>query len=62
MDRAREGAPRSPIRGDELASEIGIDQGPELGMLIEEIEAAVFASDVNTRDDAIALARTIHES
>ena len=31
-------------------------------MLIEEIEAAVFASEVNTRDDAIALARTIHES
>ncbi len=62
LEWRREGPPRSPIRGDELASEVGIDQGPELGMLIEEIEAAVFAGEVNTRDDAIALARTIHES
>jgi poly(A) polymerase len=62
LEWRREGPPRSPIRGDELASEVGIEQGPELGMLIEEIEAAVFASEVNSRDDAIALARTIHES
>jgi poly(A) polymerase len=62
LEWRREGPPRSPIRGDELASELGIERGPDLGMLIEEIEAAVFARDVNTRDDAIALARTIHDS
>ena len=62
LEWRREGPPRSPIRGDELASELGIEQGPDLGMLIEEIEAAVFARDVNTRDDAIALARTIRDS
>lgn len=55
----RDGPPQSPIRGDELASELGIERGPELGMLIEEVEAAVFAGDVSTRDDAVALARAL---
>lgn len=55
----RDGPPQSPIRGDELATELGIERGPELGMLIEEIEAAVFAREVATRDDAVALAREL---
>jgi poly(A) polymerase len=55
----RDGPPQSPIRGDELASELGIERGPELGMLIEEIEAARFAGEVSTRDDAVALARAL---
>jgi poly(A) polymerase len=53
----RDGPPRSPIRGDELASELGIKPGPELGRLIGEIEAAVFAGEVSTPEDAIAFAR-----
>ena len=44
----RSGPPRSPIRGDELASELGIEPGPELGRLLGEIEAAVFAGEVST--------------
>jgi poly(A) polymerase len=55
----REGRPRSPIRGDELASEVGIERGAELGRLLEEIEAAVFVGEVSTRDDAIAFARAL---
>ena len=43
----RSGPPRSPIRGDELASELGIEPGPELGRLLGEIEAAVFAGEVS---------------
>ena len=58
----RDGPPRAPIPGDQLASELGMDPGPELGLRIEEIEAAVFAHEVNSREDAIALARTIRES
>jgi poly(A) polymerase len=53
----RSGPPRSPIRGDELAAELGIEPGPELGRILREIEAAVFAGEVATRDDAIELAR-----
>ena len=55
----RDGPPRSPIRGDDLASVLGIDPGPELGRLLGEIEAAVFAGEVSGRDDAIALARKL---
>jgi poly(A) polymerase len=53
------GPPRSPVRGDELASELGIEPGPELGRLLGEIEAAVFGGDVSTRQDAVDLARRI---
>jgi poly(A) polymerase len=57
----RDGPPQSPIRGNELAAELDIDPGPRLGMLIEEIEAAVFEGEVSSRDDAIALARVLIE-
>ncbi len=49
----RDGPPRAPIAGDELAQTLGIDPGPELGRLIGEIEAAVFTGEVRTADDAI---------
>jgi poly(A) polymerase len=53
----RSGAPRAPIRGDELASELGLEPGPQLGTLLGEIEAAVFAGEVSSRDEAIEFAR-----
>ena len=56
-----EGAPASPIPGDELAAELGIERGPELGRLLGEIEAARFAGEVESRDDAVALARRLAE-
>ena len=52
----RDGRPRPPIAGDDLAGEIGIEPGPELGRLLDEISAAVFAGEVRTRDDAVKLA------
>jgi poly(A) polymerase len=58
----RDGPPRAPIRGDELAAEVGIEPGPELGRLIGEIEAAVFAGEVADRDGAIELGRRLTRS
>jgi poly(A) polymerase len=55
----RSGPPAPPIRGDELATELGIEPGPELGRILGEIEAARFAGEVASRDDAIALARRL---
>jgi poly(A) polymerase len=55
----RAGRPRAPIRGDELADALGIAPGPELGRLLAAIEEAVFAGEVTTSDDAIALARSL---
>jgi poly(A) polymerase len=53
----RDGPPRSPIRGDDLARELGIEPGPELGRLLGEVEAGVFAGEVSSRDEAVELAR-----
>lgn len=55
----RHGRPRAPIRGDELAAALGIEPGPELGRLLAEIEAGVFTGEVETPEDAIALARSV---
>jgi len=55
----RDGAPAPLIRGDELAGELGVEPGPQLGRALGEIEAAQFAGEVSSRDDALALARRV---
>jgi putative nucleotidyltransferase with HDIG domain len=55
----RSGPPAPPIRGDELAAELGIEPGPRLGRILGEIEAARFAGEVSSRDEAVALARRL---
>jgi poly(A) polymerase len=53
------GPPRVPIRGDELAAELGVTAGPELGRLLAELSEAVYAGEVETRAQAIELARRL---
>lgn len=57
LDWHRDGPPRPPVRGDELARELGIPEGPELGRLLEELRAAVFAGEVRDRAGAVERAR-----
>jgi len=55
-----EGGPPAPLlRGDELARELGIRPGPELGRLLAELSEAQFAGDVRDRQEAIAAARSL---
>lgn len=49
--------PAPLIRGDELASALEIRPGPRLGELLAELEAAQYAGEVATRDEAVAHAR-----
>jgi poly(A) polymerase len=58
----RDGAPKPPLRGDELARELRIERGPELGRLLEAVREAVFAGDVQDRDQAVAYARALVEN
>jgi hypothetical protein len=53
----REGPPRPPIAGDELAAALRIEPGPELGRLLAEVEKATFAGEVGSADEAIECAR-----
>jgi poly(A) polymerase len=59
LDWREHGPPRVPVRGDELAAELGIEPGPELGRLLGELEQAVYAGEAGTREQAIALARRL---
>jgi poly(A) polymerase len=55
----REGPPRPPLTGDELAAELGIAPGPEMGRLLEELRAAAFAGEISDRAQALELARQL---
>ena len=57
LDWRRDGPPPPLLRGDELAAELGIAEGPELGELLAELEAAQYAGEVGSREEAVAWAR-----
>lgn len=54
-----EGAPRPLVRGDVLAHELGIEPGPRLGRLLEELCEAQYAGDVDSGEQALAYARRL---
>jgi len=59
----RAGGPPAPLlRGDELAAELGIEPGPELGELLGRIEQASFTGEVDSRAGALAFARRVREN
>ena len=49
------------VRGDELAAELALADGRELGRLLAEIDEAHFAGEIATRQEAVALAATLLE-
>ncbi|MDX6635699.1 MAG: poly(A) polymerase [Solirubrobacterales bacterium] len=53
LDWRREGPPAPLLRGDEIAAELGIEPGPELGSAIAELEAAQYAGEVTDRTGAL---------
>ena len=58
----RESGPPAPLlRGDELATEMRIAPGPDLGHHLAELQAAQYAGEVRTRDEARAWARAAAE-
>jgi putative nucleotidyltransferase with HDIG domain len=59
LDWRREGPPRPLLGGDELADELGPAPGPELGELLAELEAAQYAGEVTTREEAVERARSV---
>ena len=57
-----DGPPPAPVRGDELASALGVAPGPEIGRLLGELEEAVYAGEVSDRAGALKLARRVRQN
>jgi len=55
----RDGSPRPPVSGDELADELGLSPGPEMGRLLEELRAEAFAGEITNRSEALERARQL---
>jgi putative nucleotidyltransferase with HDIG domain len=51
--------PTPPLNGDQLAAEIGLRPGPEMGEILERLREASFSGEVGDRDEAIELAREL---
>jgi poly(A) polymerase len=49
------------VSGDELGNVVGVGPGPELGRLLAAIREAQAAGEVMTREQAIALAKRLHD-
>ena len=55
----RDGSPRPPVSGDELADELGLSPGPEMGRLLEELRAEAFTGEITGRTQALERARQL---
>jgi putative nucleotidyltransferase with HDIG domain len=62
LDWRRTGPPKLPLRGDELAREAGIEPGPDLGRLLAELQEAMYAGEIATSEEAVALARRLRQN
>jgi poly(A) polymerase len=62
LDWHEHGAPPPLIRGDELASELGLDPGPELGRLLAELAEAQYAGEISSKEEALRHARDVARS
>jgi len=52
-------APPPLVTGDDLMAELGLAPGPEIGRLLEAVREAQAAGEVQTREEALALARRL---
>jgi poly(A) polymerase len=49
------------VRGDALAAALALDDGPQLGRLLAEIDEARFAGEIATPEEAVTLAARLLE-
>jgi poly(A) polymerase len=62
LDWRELGRPAPLLRGDELARELGIAPGPEIGRLLAELEQAAYAGEVTTPEEALGFARHLRQN
>ena len=47
------------MRGDELARALGIRPGPNIGLVLDELEEASFVGEIGDREEAFERAREL---
>lgn len=57
LDRHRDGPPRSPLNGTDVMEDLGVPPGPLVSDVLDELQAAAFAEEINGRDEALRHAR-----
>ncbi len=57
LDWRAAGPPQPLLRGDELASELGIPVGPRVGELLEELAKSQYAGEIANREEALQYLR-----
>jgi poly(A) polymerase len=62
LDWREQGPPRPPVGGRELARELSLEPGPEVGRLLAQLTEAGYAGEVRNRDEALAYARTLRHN
>lgn len=62
LEWGRTGPTQPPVGGLELAEGLGIEPGPRLGELLDELAAASFAGEIETAREAVEHARRYLES
>ena len=62
LEWRQHGPPRPAVRGDDLARELDVAAGPEIGMLLGRLEEAAFTGEATTREQALALARRLRDN
>jgi poly(A) polymerase len=51
--------PVAPIRGEQLAAELGREPGPWVSGVLGQLRRAAYTGEISTREEALALARTL---
>jgi poly(A) polymerase len=62
LEWRRTGPPERFLAGDELADRLGIEPGPELGRILDELDRAVFCGEVGSASEAVEYARRLLDS
>ncbi|MGD8244274.1 MAG: HDIG domain-containing protein [Anaerolineae bacterium] len=57
--RAETVDPQLPVDGHDLMCELGLEPGPQIGLLLDTLREAMAAGEIETREDALALAALV---
>jgi putative nucleotidyltransferase with HDIG domain len=58
----REGRPKPAVNGDELAEQLGLEPGPEIGRLLAALREARFTGEAETPEEAVEFARRLRDN